>query len=441
MKHKGIIKVGFIAICVLFVNFTFAQNQLSKAEAVKILLENNYGIKVAKNSRQIAENNTSKENNGYLPTVTATAGSSANLGGSSQTFNSGMEANVRNAFTWGANASIGANYTLINKQRDATLEQLKELVSLSDYEVRQTVEQNLVQLFNAYYEIARLTENLAVLEETISLSRQRLLRAQYRYDYGQGIRLDVLNAQVDIQRDSINYLNSKQLLANSKRNLNFVIGRAVNVDFTVDTLVTYANDLTLEGLLADVEKKNVAVLISDKNQQLNEYDLKIIEAGKKPVLGSSASYDFNYQNNAREAFITASNSQGLAVGVNLSWSIFDGGLRKVRKQNTLVAIQNQRVIREQTLQQLERDITNLWESYQNALFVLKVEKNSLAINRLNFGRTQELFKSGQVTSVEFRQAQLNLLNASTSYNTAKYNAKAIEIQLYQLGGTVLDQEF
>lgn len=420
---------------------TLSQNALTRADAVKILLEKNYGIRVAKNNKRIAENNTSKKNNGYLPTLNANAGLSSNLGGSNQKFGSGMEITVTNAFNWSTNASLIANYTLIDKERDITLEQLKERVELADFETRQAIEQNLLQLYSSYYEVARLSENLKVQEQTIELSGQRLKRAQYRYDYGQGSKLDILNAEVDIQRDRINLSNVKQQLANAKRNLNFVIGQMVSEDFMVDTTVSYQSGLSLQGLLADAKAKNIEVILSDKNLQLSEYDLKIIQSGNKPVLNSSASYDFTFQDNAAQAFITSSTNRGLAVGLNLSWNLFDGGLREIRRQNTLVNIESQRIQREQTLSSLELDVTNTWESYQNALFILNAELQSLEVSQLNFERTEELFNSGQASSVDYRQAQLNLLSAATNYNTAKYDAKLIELQLLQLSGRIMEEEF
>ncbi len=441
MSYQFIIKILFSILLIFNGQVLFAQDLLSKSDAVEILLEKNYGIKVAKNNRLISENNTSKKANAYLPTIDFSVGSNANLGGSNQKFNSGMEASVSNAFTWGANTSLGANYTLYNKQRDARLEQLKEIVELSDIEIRQSIELNLIQLFNGYYEIAKLAENVSLLRETIELGKQRLKRANYRYEYGQGLKIDILNAQVDIQRDSINYLLANQQFENSKRNFNFIIGQPVDFDFRVDTTITYAEGLSLDLLLKDVETKNININLADKNLDITYQDLRIIEAGKKPIIGSSASYAYNYSDNAAESFITSSNNRGFALGVNLAWNIFDGGAREIQKQNTEIAIQNQQVLREQTMESLRRDVVNAWKTYQNALLVLEVEKSNLAINQLNFERTQDLFNAAQLTSVEFRQAQLNLLNAKTSYNTAKYDAKIIEIQLLQLSGEIIDTEF
>lgn len=46
-----------------------------------------------------------------------------------------------------------------------------------------------------------------------------------------------------------------------------------------------------------------------------------------------------------------------------------------------------------------------------------------------------------VNSIEFRQAQLNLLNAELSRNQAKFAAKLAELDLLQISGQLLDVEF
>ena len=41
-------------------------------------------------------------------------------------------------------------------------------------------------------------------------------------------------------------------------------------------------------------------------------------------------------------------------------------------------------------------------------------------------------------SIEYRQAQLNLLNAQTAILRAKYKTKVVELQLLQLTGRLMD---
>ena len=411
-----------------------AQSILTLEEAKAVTLSNNYGIKIAQNNVQIAENNTDKKANGYLPTVNATGGLNGNLGGSDQTFNSGMENKVSNAFIWGANAALNANYTLFDKSRNLTLEQLKENVTLVNLQLSQTIENNLLQVYNGFFQVAQLEENISALEQAMAISRKRLQRANYGLEYGQGSGLNVLNAEVDIQRDSVNILNAQQQLANARRNLNVLMGRNTNEIFVTDADLVYAENLQLTELTQAAKEENIALQINRKNLAVNEMSLGIIDAERKPILSAGAAYTYNYSDNAAEAFITSSNSRGLGANLSLNWNIFDGGSRQIREENTRVNLSNQKLQITQLEQQTEAQIINAWESYQNALYILKVQENAVTTNEENFARTEEQLRIGRISSLEFRQAQLNLLNAQVSLNQSKYDAKIREIQMLQLAG-------
>ena len=70
----------------------------------------------------------------------------------------------------------------------------------------------------------------------------------------------------------------------------------------------------------------------------------------------------------------------------------------------------------------------------------KIQQQNVITATDNYNRSNERYKLGQITSVELRQAQINLLNAKTSKNLAKYNAKLAELQLLQLTGQLLNVE-
>ncbi len=431
-----------IFVCLILFAFSTkglnAQELLTKDAAIETTLSNNYGIALARKNIEIAKNNTDKKANGYLPTVDASAAGSLDFGGSGQSFSTGQEVSTSNALTLGANASINANYALINKTRDYTLEQLKEELNLSNLELRSIMEDNVFQVLTAYYQIAQLTSNQEVLKEAMAVSRRRLLRKQYQFELGQGNKLDVLNAEVDIQRDTINIINSAQLIANAKRNLNAILNRDIDLAFEVDTTVVYNPLLSLEQITTDAKQNNVNLAILKKNTEITNYNFDIIESSKKPTLNATGSYGVNIQDNPDESFITKSNTRGLSLGLNASWNLFDGGRREIQKQNNQVALEIQSIQKLQIEQQLERDVANTWYNYQNALLVLQVEQANLATNRVNFERTEERFKAGQISSIEFRQAQLNLMNAATSYNSARYDAVLFELDLRRLSGSLLD---
>lgn len=419
-----------------------AQDVLSVPDAISIALENNYGIKIATNNNKIAENNKSILNSGYLPTLTGNAGANYNLNNTEAEFADGRVTELNGAESSGYNASVNLNYTLFDGLgRYYDYKQLKEQYQLSELEARETIENTIAQLFTVYYNVAQVSENANALEETLDISQDRIIRAQYQFDYGQGTMLDVLNAQVDINNDSINLMNSKQNLLNTKRDLNVVLGTELNQNFKVDTLVNFMLDINKEDLYAKMRANNVSLLLVDKNININEFIVKSSKSGYLPTVGLTGSYGWNKNNNNAASFVLQSTNTGLSGGLSLSWDLFDGGSTITRVKNAKLNLDNQALQKESIYISLDRDFENAWGDYQNKLKIYRIQENNILTSQNNFDRTKEKFKLGQITSIEFRQAQLNLLTAEFSRNNAKYEAKLAELYLLQLSGELLNIAF
>ena len=91
--------------------------------------------------------------------------------------------------------------------------------------------------------------------------------------------------------------------------------------------------------------------------------------------------------------------------------------------------------------EVARDIANAMGNYQNRLAIFELQEQNVVTAQNNYDRSQERYKLGQITSVELRQAQINLLNAQTNKNLAKYEAKLSELELLQLTGQLLNVSF
>ena len=90
---------------------------------------------------------------------------------------------------------------------------------------------------------------------------------------------------------------------------------------------------------------------------------------------------------------------------------------------------------------MQRDIANALGNYENLIAVYNIQEQNVVTNKNNFERSRERFNLGQITSIEFRQAQINLINAETNKNLAKYEAKLAELQLLQQVGQLLNIQF
>jgi len=418
------------------------QELLTKSEAVQRALENNYGIKVSNNNLKIAENNKDILNSGYLPTLTGNAGATYNLDNTEATFADGRVTQLEGAESDRYNASVNLNYTLFDGLgRRYNFKQLKEQYNLSELQARETIENTLLQLFSVYYNVAQLTQNVSLQHQSLNISKDRLERVQYQFEYGQNTKLAVLNAEVDVNNDSIALLNTQQLLMNSKRDLYVVLGKSEIPNFNVDTLVNFNLTLNKEVLYEKVKNNNVTLKQLEKNILISDFQLKANKSGYLPSIGLTGTYGWNKNNNNAASFVATSTNTGLSGGINLTWNLFSGGNTRTQVQNAKINLDTQQLQQQQIEIEINRDFNNAWEDYQTKLFVLQTQQKNVQTNINNFNRTEEQFKLGQVASIEFRLAQVNLLNAVNARNSAKYDAKLAELQLMQLTGDLLNSEF
>jgi len=440
-------KIKIAIILFLAILQGFSQEVLTKKQALEITLENNFGIKIANNNLEVAKNNAGIYNSGYLPTANLKSGIDYRNNNQKIIFTDPQTGNDAERVGTGAvtksySTTLGINYTIFDGLgRKYNYQQLKETYNLTELQAKETIENTYLQLFTVYFQIARLSENTLNLKEALTISKRRFKRAKYQYEYGQSTKLEVLNAEVDINNDSILIINATQQLSNAKRGLNVILGIDRDVNYEVETAVDFNNLMNFEALQKKTILNNTALKQNKKNIAISEFNIKINKANYVPSLNFSSSYGFNRTENENLVNPFGArliNSGGLNAGLNLSWNIFDGGATKTRVANAKIALETQQILLEQQKVTIRNSVKNTWENYKNQLFVLKSQEKNIQTTQNNFDRTQEKYKLGQVTSIEFRQAQVNLINSKTAANNAKFDAKLIELLLLQLSGDILN---
>jgi outer membrane protein TolC len=70
------------------------------------------------------------------------------------------------------------------------------------------------------------------------------------------------------------------------------------------------------------------------------------------------------------------------------------------------------------------------------LELINLEQNNEAIAKQNLAITIDKLKIGTITTIEFRAAQLNYVNARVRNSNAQYQAKLSEIALKELAGNI-----
>ncbi len=415
------------------------QEVISLNGAISRALEQNFDIQLANNDLLQAGFNKSLQNTGYLPTVTGSANGQYTDNDAFVETQEGEELDVTGIKTTSYGASLALNYNVYTGgNRKNQSERLKKAYDLSDMQRKIQIDNTILSIYTTYYNIARNNIQKNTLDQAFEISKQRLIWIEYQFQFGQKTNLDVLNAQVDANNDSLNLVNAQINIDNAKRELNFLMGEDAGRNFEVEETVVVNKLLDYDALRENMLSNNYQIKQIDLNKQMSEYDLKVNQSGWKPNLSTSVSYGFNNGNYGPTSLFAVQNSRGLTAGVNLNWNIYDGGATKVRVQNARIGIENQDLYKKQMALNLNTDLANTWADYQNQLVIMSAEEMNLKVNHQNFLKTEKQFKLGQVSSIEFRQAQLNLVQTQLNLTNAEFNAKIAEMKLKKLEGTLVE---
>jgi outer membrane protein len=424
---------------VLMSSFVFGQQKLSIDQAVVIALENNYDIRIVSNNVEVAENNQNVKNSGYLPTVGVSAGANYSNNNANIETQAGVEQTINGIEANSYNASIGVNYVLFNgMNRKNAFEKLKRSYDLANVQRQVQIDNTILAVYNAYYELAKSDIMQGILEESFEISKNRLRRLEYQKEFGQTTSLEILNAQVDMNNDSMSMVNGLLANDNARRNLNYLLGLPADELIQVDQNVDVSTLLDFNAISANMLENNSSAKQFELSKELANYDLKTSQSGWMPTVSTNVSYGLNNANNGPASFLARQNITGLNAGVSLTWNIFDGGATSTRVANAKIAVDNQTLYKEQIDLSLKNQLANAWASYMNQLAVINFEETNVEVSNQNFLKTEEQYKLGRVNSTDFRQAQLNLINAQVNLETAKFNVKIAEAQLKMLEGTLVE---
>ena len=413
-----------------------AQEVLSLEDAVKIALENNYDIKISKNNLKIGQENVNLGYAGVLPSVSANVVDGRGLQNASQTRTDGTTTAVDNARSSNLNYGVGLDWTVFDGFRMfARYDELKELRKLGEAQLKLTIITKISDVNETYYNLVQQQQQLAALDTTIVISKQRLELAQNRFTIGKASKLEVLNAQVDLNTDTTTMLQQRDLYAQTKVALNQILARDPKIDYRVIDTISVDDKLQLAELSDLASKQNPQLQAQIISKRVSELQLKEVKAARFPTISVNTGYNF-LETQSSIGFTSATSSHGLTYGFGASLNLFNGFSQRRSERVAKIGIENSQIAIEQENLSLNSQLTSSYQTYLTNIKLIELENKNEEIARQNLDITLDKFRIGTITTLEFRTAQLNYVNAKVRNIKAQYEGKLSEIALKELAGNL-----
>ena len=425
-----------VFLFVLFgLQLSSAQQLLTLEEAIKIALENNFDIQLAKNNLKIDETNNYIGNAGMLPNVSANITDTNSRTNTTQV-QGGTERTLNGAKNLNLNYGVSLDWTIFDGLKMfARKEQLNKLEQQGQAELKSAILSKISAVYLAYYDLVQQQQQIKALDTTIVISKERLQTAQNRYSIGKAAKLEVLNAQVDLNTDESLLIQQKEQFKASQIQLNTLLARDVALEFSVLNALEVDDRLVLDDLKNLAKSQNPQLQAQVLNKNIAELQLKQVKAGRYPTVKVNTGYTIG-RTEASLGFITQSQSRGLTYGFSASVPIFQGNqisrnekIAKLQVTNAEITIKQQELL-------LESQLQSAYASYLSNKKLVEMEAKNVSIAEQNLDITLAKFKIGTITPVEFRTAQQGFIEAKVRYSNALYQTKIYEISLKELAGSL-----
>jgi outer membrane protein TolC len=431
MKRSSYI---LIFILIIFPSLVFSQELLTLDDAIRIGLENSFSIKISRNNVEVARNNNTIGNAGYLPIVDLVANQSNSSQNRYQENADETSSNVSGYPTHNLSTGAQLSWTLFDGfSMFIRKEKLGLYQNQSDLFLRMEIENAITDIVFTYYNIVLNLKLYNTYGEQLSLSRQRCMIAREKSRIGVGYELQELQAEVDFRADSAQYIRQGNNVTNLKADLNQLLAREPSVNFDVNLVIPVPKSAITNDIFLKVKEFNPYLLNARLLSQISELEYSEARSSRYPTLNLSGGYNFT-NTGTPDGQVQLYRAYGPTIGLGASITLFNGLNASRRIKNAKILSENQQLNQEELLLRLQSTAFKLVNDLNQAIDLVMVEERSVVLAQRNSDAAWERYQLGAISDLELRESQNKLLDAQTRLISAQMNAQLAEIEIRSLTG-------
>jgi outer membrane protein len=406
----------------------------SFSDLMKIALENNFSIIVARNSAEITRINNTIGNAGFLPSIDASAETGKAIVNSNQVFYDGRTRDASGAENSSTNALAELNWTLFDGAKMfITKKKLSELENQGEISLQIRIEEIYMQLAATYYGLIQEVKWMEVLASNLSISKERLILATKKFELGSASESDLIQARLDLNTDSNAVINQNAVIWNMKADINHLAGRNPTIDIIPGDKMEYNDIDDLSELQSIANQQNQELILARSNEKIYRLTMQESISNFLPLVSLYTNYSYS-SSQSQTGLLTSNKSFGPAYGIKLSYNIFNGFNDKRAYEISRINYESARVKSDEVLNSLQTELFKVYNEFTTAKEVMNISKINMSDAKENLKLAVELYRYGQINEVDFREYQKKTIEAETNLLTSEYQVRMAELNLLHLSG-------
>ncbi|MCX8254876.1 MAG: TolC family outer membrane protein [Beijerinckiaceae bacterium] len=388
-------------------------SQAARAETISSALARAYmgnpDLNQQRASTRATDENVSKANSGYRPTVQGTA-----QFGYARTDGTIFSQNVHsNTFPNQAGFTVTENIFNGNRTTNG-VKQAESQVMQSREQTRNTEQNTLQNGATAYMNVLRDTAILELNKNNITVLEEQLRQTRDRFNVGEVTRTDVAQAESSLATARSQYFTAQANLSTSIANYRQIIGvepHRLEAARPIDRLLPSR----LEDAIVVALAEHPGIQAAFHNVDAAALQVQIAEGALYPTLNVVAGVT---QANAQQGLPTYSQFQATALA-QLNVPLYQGGQEYATIRQAKELLAQARLQADLQRDQIRANVVSAWGQLESSKAVIRSSEAAVKSSEIALDGVREEAKVGQRTTLDVLMAQQTLLQSRVSLVTAQ----------------------
>ena len=295
------------------------------------------------------------------------------------------------------------------------------------------VRESIVKLYSL---VVTLNEGILLLENNLENFRKDLFEVTELYKNGFEEIENVEQIKITLAQAELSLLQAKKTRENQTNLLKLVLGIDLEDNLILTTSINdfIADNIIFSNSFEDFNTdKNIDVKISQNIFDTKRIEYKLEKSKQLPKISGFLSGTYTGYNNEFDFTNKSQNWFGSSVlGVNLEIPVFNAFKLNVSSQKAKIAMNQAMTNLEEQEEKTQAKVQEKLNDYQLAIRTLNVSEQNMRLSVSIEEKNSIKFFEGIVSSFEFRQAQLQLLDSQQKYLNSVLELISIKTELETL---------
>ncbi len=362
--------------------------------------------------------------------------------------------------------SLSITQTLFNGSAFAAIQGAEQFKELSEDAVRRERQVVIDEVRRAYFSALLAWQQVEVLRSSVDRLRRTVEDVSRTVEQGLASRYEKLSAEVELVNLETELIAAENQAELAKKNINLILNLdpAQPVRLAGDlnmAAMQPVGDLTLDEAVSIAKEFRPDLKQADGFIEINRINERISRSSYRPVVSAFANMDyigrvpdnrtvigpdpaapdnpFRFSSENRSFFHDTYWNPNVAVGINVSWSIFTGFQNRARLEQSRIETRKSELRHDYLSNAIRVEVDQALRNLRTAERRIESQRRNIEQAEMNYDFARTRLMEGVGNNLEERQASMLLDQSRLSYLASVHDYLLAASRFELVLGTSIDQ--